>query len=58
MTRDAPAPKTATAIPAAGGATFPVPSTSVAVSPAAVMEACAMTGAAIAVTRTTRNGDS
>lgn len=59
MTRDAPASETATATPVAGGATLPVPTTPVVAVPlAAVMGTCAMTGAAIAVTRTMSRGHS
>jgi hypothetical protein len=59
MTRNAPAPEFATAIPATTGATLPVPTTSVmTVSLAAGMGTCAMTGAAIAVTRTMSDGES
>lgn len=57
MTWDAPAPKIAAAIPDTTGAALSVPTTSVmAVSIAAVVGTCAMTGVAIAVTRTMSDG--
>jgi hypothetical protein len=57
MTGEDPAPKIAAAMPSAPEAMLPVPTTSVAVSLAAVVEAGAMTGAAIAVTRSVSHGE-
>jgi hypothetical protein len=58
ITRDAPAQRVATAMHSATEATFPVPSTPVvAWSLAAAMGTCAVTGAAIAISRTMRDGE-